>query len=80
MRALALLNCGLFLFLLSDFQLSYQQDGRSFTLALIVTMLVMLLVHLCFLPGSAGMRRLPLWVTFPYALFVVGIGLMILLG
>lgn len=80
MRTLGLLNCGLLFFLLSDFQLSYQQNDRPFDFALIVMMVVMILLHLLFLWDGVEDRRLPLWVMLPYGLLVVGLGLMILLG
>lgn len=77
MRALALLNCGLYLFLFSDLKLSYQQRDDSFALVLLIAMVILLFINFFSLRDD---RRLPLWVTLPYALFVVGLGLMVLLG
>ena len=77
MRALALLNCGLCLFSISSFQLSYQQRDHPFALALLGVMVVFLIISLLNLRDE---RRFPLWVTLPYSLFVLGIGLMNLPG
>ena len=80
MRTIALLNCGLFLFLLSRFQLAHQREGHGFSLVLAVVMLVLLLVHLFVLRDGRFDRRLSAWATVPYGLFVAAVGALVLSG